>query len=231
MIDGEIVVLDDEGHQPLRAAAGRAVARARGAELVFFAFDLRAARRLEPDRRCRSAKRKALLRAAAGRGDRALGDPVQRPRRRAAGRAFYEQVSRARARGRGLEARRRRPTSRAGRRPGSRPRRSSIGDFVIAGYTASAAAGGLGGAGARRVGGRRARLPRQGRHRLRRRRRSPTCSRGWRRCEDRALRARRRAEGHPLGAAGAVGARPLLQPAPPTARCATPSSRACARWR
>ena len=40
MIDGEIVVLDDERRQPLRRCCRSAVARARGNELVFYAFDL-----------------------------------------------------------------------------------------------------------------------------------------------------------------------------------------------
>ena len=121
IVDGEIVVLDDKGDQPLRALAGRAVARGEERARVL-RLRPRAARRLEPRRGAARAAQGAAA-PAAGRGDRALGDPVQRPcRRRRAG--VLRAGLAARARGRGVEARRRRPTSRAGRRPGPRPRRS-----------------------------------------------------------------------------------------------------------
>ena len=102
--------------QPLRAAAGRAVAR--GAERARVL-------RLRPA--CGSTggtwpavplvRRKALLRAAPRRGDRAVGDPVQRPR---AGRRARRSTSRSRGSGsRGWSrSGRRRPTSPGGRRPG-----------------------------------------------------------------------------------------------------------------
>ena len=85
------------------------------------------------------------------------------------------------------------------------------GDFVVAGFTRSAANAGLGALALGAVGRRRARLPRQGRQRLRRRD-AAGAARPPRAADPRGDAARRGAEGHRLGAPDADRAHPLLQP-------------------
>ena len=154
-----------QGHQPLRAAAGRAVARAPATSCVFYAFDLLYLDGYD------------LTKAPLDRAQGAARATARRPRRPGARRSSSATMSRAtgrrstsRPRSWGSKASSRsaptRPISAAARRPGSRPRRC-IGDFVIAGYTTSRGGRGARRAGARRVGRRRAALSRQGRHRLR----------------------------------------------------------------
>ena len=121
MIDGEIVVLDEQGVSRFAAAAGRAVGRRRQPARL---LRLRppAPRRLGPDRRAARAAQGAARAAARRPADRPLGDPVQRPRRRR-----RPGLLRSGRRELGLEGvvskRARRPTSPAAPRPGSRPRR------------------------------------------------------------------------------------------------------------
>ena len=82
VIDGEIVVLDEQGDQPLRAAAGRACQR--GAATSWSSSPSTSSiSTAGTSRGVPLVKRKELLRAAAGGAvTGALGDPVQRPRRR-----------------------------------------------------------------------------------------------------------------------------------------------------
>ena len=139
--------------------------RAPATSCIFYAFDL-----LHLDgwdlHEAPLIERKALLRNCSPAMRRQLGDPVLATMSRATGRRSTTRrpSSGSKASSRSAPTR---PTRAAAPRPGSRPRRCRTGDFVIAGYTISAAAGGLGGAGTGRMGRRRTALSRQGRHRLR----------------------------------------------------------------
>ncbi|HET9069478.1 MAG TPA: DNA ligase D [Amaricoccus sp.] len=140
VIDGEIVVLDAGGVSRF-ALLQDALSRGARSELVFFAFDLvrldgwnLAAVALE--------KRKRLLRGllagATGRSAIQFSDHVE-----GGGADFYEQVSRL-----GLEgvvSKRAGAAYHAGRsKTWVKVKAKLYGDFVVVGYTASAAAGGLG---------------------------------------------------------------------------------------
>ncbi|MFO1140817.1 MAG: DNA ligase D, partial [Amaricoccus sp.] len=140
VVDGEIVVQDANGVSRF-ALLQDALSRGARSELVYFAFDLV---RLDGWNLAGAPllRRKALLAQLLGQADRRsaiqLGDHV-----RGGGAAFYEQVSRM-----GLEG----VVSKRADAP-YQPGRSKtwvkckaklFGDFVIAGYTASDVAGGLG---------------------------------------------------------------------------------------
>ena len=111
------------GHQPLRAAAGGALAPAPGNRLVFFAFDL-----LHLDgwdlTAAPLAKRKALLAEAARRPAAERRDPLQRPRRRRRPGLLRAASPTAGSKASSPSAPTP-PTRPAARRPGSRPRRRS----------------------------------------------------------------------------------------------------------
>ena len=182
-----------------------ALSRGARSELVFFAFDLV---RLDGWNLAGGAAREAQGAAApaAGGGDGALGDPVQRPCGRAAGGR-----STSRCRGMGLEGvvskrasaayqpgrsktwtkckakldRRLRDRGLHGVGGGGRARRRWRSG---SGWTASSSTAARSGPGSTR-------------------RRSPTCCARLAPLEDPGAGARRGAEGHPLGAAGAFGAR------------------------
>ena len=141
VVDGEIVVQDEGGVSRFALLQD---ALSRGARRRARVLRLRpgAAGRVEPGRACRWSKRKGLLRqllaGATGRSAIQFSDHVE-----GGGAGFYEQVSRM-----GLEG----VVSKRGSavyHPGRsktwvKCKAKLYGDFVIAGYTASAAAGGLG---------------------------------------------------------------------------------------
>ena len=142
MIDGEIVVLDEQGISRF-AALQDALSRGAGNRLVFYAFDLPAPRRLGPAPRRRSRGARRCSRELLAGADRALGDPVQRPRRRR-----RPGLLRAGLPSCGLEgvvSKRADAPYQPGRsKTWIKAKALQVGDFVIAGYTASEAAGGLG---------------------------------------------------------------------------------------
>ena len=227
MIDGEIVVLDERRHQPLRAAAGRAVGAAPATGSSFFAFDL-----LHLDgwdlTAAPLARRKALLARPARRRSR-------RTRRSSSATTSTATARRSSSRPpscglEGVVSKRADAPYQPGRSKtwtqdqgaaGRRLRRSpatprspptgglgalALGEWVDGELVYRGKVG---------TGFDAATLARR-------------CSRGSSRC----------AGGEPLDGAPkdivwvrpiADRARPLLQPAPPTARCATRSSGACAR--
>ena len=195
------------GDQPVRGAAGRAARKARS-ELVFFAFDLVHLDGWDLRRRRWSSARSCcaqLLAGATGRSAIQFSDQC-----RGRGRALLRPGVGHGAGGRRLEARL--APYQAGRsKTWIKSKAKLAGDFVIVGYTASAAAGGLGALALGRVGG--GELDYRGK-----------VGTGFdaatladllarlKPLEDPELAHRRGAEGHPLGAAGADGAGPLLQP-------------------
>ncbi len=140
VIDGEIVVLDGEGISRF-AALQDALSRKAKNELVFYAFDLV---RLDGWNLAAAplVERKALLRqllaGATGRSAIQFSDHVS-----GGGRAFYDQVS-----GMGLEgvvSKRASAPYQIGRsKSWTKSKAKLTGEFVIVGYTASDAAGGLG---------------------------------------------------------------------------------------
>jgi DNA ligase D len=140
VVDGEIVVLDAGGVSRF-ALLQDALSRGARSELVFFAFDLV---RLDGWNLAgvALAKRKALLgqllAGATGRSAIQFSDHVE-----GGGAGFYEQVSRM-----GLEgvvSKRASAVYHPGRsKTWVKCKAKLYGDFVVAGYTASAAAGGLG---------------------------------------------------------------------------------------
>ncbi len=201
VIDGEIVVQDARGVSRF-AALQQALSEGAGNRLVFFAFDLvhlngwdLSAVALE--------RRKGLLRAAAGRAGRPVGDPVQRPRRRRRAGVLRPGVGDGAGRG-GVQARLGAVPAGAledlDQGQGAPDRR-----FRDRGLYGVGGGGGPRGAGARRVARRRTALCRQGGDRVRQRHVAAVAgaagaSARRRRCH------RRGAEGHGLGAAGTVGA-------------------------
>jgi DNA ligase D len=138
-IDGEIVVLDEKGVSRF-ARLQEALSRGPGAELVFFAFDL-----LHLDGWDLTAspleRRKGLLadllatrtpRSAIQFSDHVVGD----------GAAFFERVSEMELEG--VVSKRRDAPYQPGRsKSWIKTKARAVGDFVIAGYTTSQAAGGL----------------------------------------------------------------------------------------
>ena len=157
--------------QPLRAAAGRAVAR--GAQRArVLRLRPRPARWMEPRRRAAPAAEGAAG-AAPRRGGRAVGDPDQRPRARGRRGLLRAGVADG-ARGGGVEARRRALPAGAVEDLGE-VQGKAVRGLRDRGLHGVGGGGRARGAGARGLGRRRARLSRQGRDRVRRARRSPTC--------------------------------------------------------
>ena len=122
IIDGEIVVLDDEGHQPLRRCCRTRCRAAPASELVFFAFDLLHLDGWDLTRGAARASARRCSRSCSPASTGALGDPVQRPRRRRRA-GVLRPASRSSGSRASSPSAPPRPTSRAARRPGSRPRR------------------------------------------------------------------------------------------------------------
>ncbi len=207
VIDGEIVVLDDKGISRF-AALQDALSQGAGNKLVFYAFDL-----LHLDgwdlSKAPLVRRKALLaqllagaggRSAIQLSDHVLGD----------GRALYDRATEM-----GLEgiiSKRASAPYQSGRtKTWTKTKAPQVGDFVIAGYTVSDAAEGLAALGLGEwVDG-----ELQYRGKVGTGFDAGTAGELLARLEPlrgRRDKARRRAEGDDLGAAGAVGAYPLCQP-------------------
>ena len=199
---------DADGHHPLRAAAGGALRRRRQ-PAGLLRLRPAAPRRLGPDRGpARRSARTLLAQLLAGQPPQRR-DPLQRPRRRQRPRPSSSSVA-----DRGLEGvvskradapLQPRPLEDLGQGQGAahrRLRRRRLHPLAAERRPRRA--------GARRVGRRRARLPRQGRHRLRRR--HPRRAARPARAADRRRAARRRPEGHRLGPPDPHRPRPLLQP-------------------
>ena len=194
VIDGEIVVLDDGRRQPLRRCCRTRCRERRRQRARLLRLRPAPPRRLGPRRGAARAAQGAAARSCSPGSRRALGDPVQRPRRGRRASALRAGVASSGSRG----------SSRSAASAPYQPGRSKTwikakalksGDFVIAGYTVSAAAGGLAALALGEWVGRRARLSRQGRHRLRCRDADAACWRGSSRSRTGRSAARRRAEG------------------------------------
>ena len=208
IIDGEVVVLDDKGISRF-ALLQDALSEGAGNKLVFYAFDLVY---LDGWDLAASAARQtqgAARATALGTCDRPFGDPAQRPCRRRRQRALRARI-RARPGRHRLQTRIRdlseRPLEDLDQDEGAQDRRfrhCRLHDLAGGGRARLA--------GAWRVGGRRTALSRQGRNRLRQRHAALAAQAAGAAASGRCP-ARRRAEGHHLGQAGALRPHPLFEP-------------------
>ena len=139
---------------PASRALQEALAAGAGEQLRFYAFDLMYLDGYDLSK-VTLVERKALLAATARRPGSASSAIQFSDHVEGDGAGALRPGDRDGARGHRLASAPTRPTSRAARKSWVKAKALQTGDFVIAGYTLSTAAAGLGGAGARRVGRRR----------------------------------------------------------------------------